>query len=123
MSAGLPFAVEVAAYLDACAAHRGVLDPKYHPTEDGAVKAVPHHGYRDKAAEEQIRAAYRAAVASPRRKSGTSGTSGTSAGQTARTGFRPAVEVPEPPEPPPPSTTARRSTTGGTIVLDDPRAA
>jgi hypothetical protein len=123
----LPFAAEVAAYLDACAAHRSVLDPKYHPTEDGAVKSVPHRGYRDKAAdkaaEEQIRAAYRAAVTSPRRESGTSGTSGTSAGQTPRTGFRPAVEVPEPPEPLPPSTTARHpATTGGTIVLDDPRA-
>lgn len=129
---GLPFATEVADYLDYCAAWRGVLSPRYHPTEDGAVKSIHHRRHRRteadqaaeeqiRAAEEQIRAAYRAAIAAPRQESGTSGTSGTLAGQEGKAGFRPPAGVPEPPEPSPPSTTPRRLTTGGTVMPDDPR--
>jgi hypothetical protein len=43
------------------------LNPAYHPTEDGAVKLIPHRRHvnreADQLAEKQIRAAYRAAVA------------------------------------------------------------
>lgn len=102
--ASLPFAAEVAAYLDDCAACRPPLDSRYHPTEDGAVKMIPHRRHADreagKTAEDQIRAAFRAAVARPaRRESGTSGTSGTRAGQNTDSGFRTPAGVPEPPEP------------------------
>jgi hypothetical protein len=117
-------AAEVAAYLDDCAAAGARLDRRYHPTEDGAVKLI-HHRYHhdreaDQAAEEQIRAAYRATVAAPRRKSGTSGTSGTRAGQTHQTGFRTPAEVPEPPEPFPPARARRQEEPD---MPDDPRAA
>ena len=64
-----PFAAEVAAYLADCAAHRRLLSPRYHPTEDGALKVIPHHHPKDPEAEQtaeaQIRAAYRAARAAP----------------------------------------------------------
>jgi hypothetical protein len=117
----LPFAAEVAAYLDYCAAHRGALSPRYHPTEDGAVKAIPHRRHHDREAdqlaEDQIRAAYRAAAARPRRESGTSGTSGTPAGQSTSEGFRVPAGGPEPPEPSPP----RRQEVP--VMHDDPRAA
>jgi hypothetical protein len=67
--AAVPFAAEVAAYLDDCTAHRADLDRRYHPTEDGAVKLIHHRCYvsreDDQAAEVQIRAAYRAAVELP----------------------------------------------------------
>jgi len=117
-----PFAAEVAAYLADCANSAVRLDRRYHPTEDGAVKLIPHRHHHDREtdqrAEDQIRAAYRAAVAAPRRRSGTSGTSGTFAGQTHQTGFRIANEVPEPPEPVAP---ARRQEEP--VMPDDPRAA
>lgn len=61
----MPFAAEVAAYLDDCATCRPPLDSRYHPTEDGAVKMIPHRrADRDagQEAENQIRAAYRAAT-------------------------------------------------------------
>ena len=38
----LPFAAEVAAYLDDCETSAVRLDRRHHPTEDGAVKAIPH---------------------------------------------------------------------------------
>lgn len=56
-----PFAEQVAAYLDDCARHARLLSPAAHPTADGAVKLIWHRG-PDQA--EQIRAAFRAAVAS-----------------------------------------------------------
>jgi len=116
-----PFAAEVAAYLADCASSAVRLDRRYHPTEDGAVKLIPHRHHHDREAdqraEDQIRAAYRAAAA-PRRRSGTSGTSGTFAGQTHQTGFRTAPGVPEPPEPLAP---ARRQEEPA--MPDDPRAA
>jgi hypothetical protein len=115
----LPFAAEVAYYLVQCSAHRGTLSPEYHPTEDGAVKLIPHRHHHDReadqTAEEQVRAAYQAAVAAPRRESGTSGTSGTLAGQSHQNGFRTPAGVPEPPEPLP---VQRQEAT----VHDDPRA-
>jgi hypothetical protein len=116
-----PFAAEVAAYLDDCAACRPPLDSRYHPTEDGAVKMIPHRRHADreadKTAEDQIRAAFRAAVERPaRRESGTSGTSGTRAGHSTDSGFRMPAGVPEPPEPVPP---VRQEETG----MPDDRAA
>ena len=73
----LPFAAEVAAYLADCAACRVPLDRRWHPTEDGAVKLIAHRHHHDREAdqraEEQVRAAYRAATL-PRPASGTSGT-------------------------------------------------
>jgi hypothetical protein len=68
-----------AAYLDDCAACRPPLDSRYRPTEDGAVKMIPHRRHADreadKTAEDQIPAAFRAAVTWPAcRESGTSGT-------------------------------------------------
>ena len=119
----LPFAAQVAAYLDDCAAAGARLDRRYHPTEDGAVKLIPHRHHHDReadqAAEEQIRAAYRAAAAAPRRKSGTSGTSGTPAGQTHQNGFRTPARVPEPPEAFPPAPARQEEP----AMSDDPRAA
>jgi hypothetical protein len=107
----LPFAAEVAAYLDGCETSAVRLNRRYHPTEDGAVKCIPHRHHHDREAdqraEEQIRAAYRAAVAS-RRESGTSGTSGTRAGQEQRNVFRAPVGVPEHPEHYPPVTNRRQ---------------
>jgi hypothetical protein len=113
MTAGeLPFTAEVAAYLTDCDRHRGVLDPRYHPSERGALKCVPHRHHHDteadQLAEEQVRAAYQAAIARPRRESGTSGTCGTLAGQGGVSGFRPPARVPEPPEPPEPSPAPRQ---------------
>src|ERR1044071_5726993 len=106
MTAGeLPFAAEVAASLADCDRHRDVLDPKYHPTERGALKCVPHRHHHDteadRTAEEQVKAAYHAATARPRRASGPSGPSGPPAGQRGVSGFRPPARVPEPPEPSP----------------------
>ena len=37
------------------------LDPKYHPTEDGAVKMIPHNGVQAEA--RKIREAFREATA------------------------------------------------------------
>jgi hypothetical protein len=66
MTSEPPFTAEVTAYLADCAAHRGELDPKHHPTEDGALKLIPHRRHHDKTAdkqaEDQIKAAYRAAT-------------------------------------------------------------
>lgn len=65
----LPFAAEVAAYLADCAASPVRLDPAYHPTEGGAVKLVFHRRHHDpaadQAAEDQIRAAFRALTTLP----------------------------------------------------------
>lgn len=106
--AAFPFAAEVVAYLADCAASTVPLDPRYHPTEDGAVKAIPHRRYADRQAdqlaEQQIRAAFRALAAPPpRRESGTSGTPGTRADQTSDPGSGRPPRVPEPPEPSPPA--------------------
>ncbi|MGH3283600.1 MAG: hypothetical protein ACRDPD_02750 [Streptosporangiaceae bacterium] len=57
---GPPFAAEVRAYLAECAASSG-LDRRYHPTPDGAVKSIGHHG---KAEADMIRAAYAEAASS-----------------------------------------------------------
>jgi hypothetical protein len=58
------FSLAVRDYLDTCEDNAGLLSRKYHPTEDGAVKAIPHRGYRDKeadkAAEAEIRQTFRA---------------------------------------------------------------
>jgi hypothetical protein len=43
-------------YLADCRTHRKLLDPRHHPTEDGALKTVFHRGH---AQEEAVRAAYR----------------------------------------------------------------
>jgi hypothetical protein len=103
----LPYAAEVAAYLADCAASRVPLDRRYHPTEDGAVKAIPHRRHSDREAdqraEEQIRAAFRALTAPACQESGTCGTSGTHTGQDTFFGFRTSAGVPEPPEPSPPA--------------------
>jgi hypothetical protein len=64
MTGGGPFGAEVRAYLDDCAAYPW-LDRAYHPTEDGAVKLIPH---RTKDEEDQIKAALRSvapAIATP----------------------------------------------------------
>jgi hypothetical protein len=54
---------EVRAYLADCAKHQHLLNPRYHPTEDGAVKMIPHGQYPDpeecRAAARAIRSAYR----------------------------------------------------------------
>lgn len=55
---GPPFAAEVREYLDYCAASPQ-LDRRYHPTPDGAVKSICHHG---KGEADMIRAAFAAAV-------------------------------------------------------------
>lgn len=39
------------------------LDPKYHPTADGAVKMIPHNG--DKTEARKIREAFREATEGP----------------------------------------------------------
>jgi Bifunctional DNA primase/polymerase, N-terminal len=71
--ADLPFAAEVAGYLADCAASTVPLNPAYHPTEDSAVKLIYHRRHTDREAdqlaEEQIRAAYRAAVKATSRPS------------------------------------------------------
>jgi hypothetical protein len=54
---GPPFAAEVREYLAYCAASQ--LDRRYHPTPDGAVKMIGHHG---KGEADMIRAAYAEAV-------------------------------------------------------------
>jgi hypothetical protein len=56
----VPFSAEVARYLADCAEHASMLRPSDHPTEDGAVKLIWH---RTTDQAEQIRAAFRAAVA------------------------------------------------------------
>ena len=108
----LPYAAEVAAYLADCTTAGDRLDRRYHPTEDGAVKLIPHRRHHDReadqTAEDQIRAAYRAAVASPRRESGTSGTSGTTAGQGHQNMFRVPAGFPEHPEHRPLAATVQR---------------
>ena len=68
----LPYTAEVAAYLAGCAGCAVPLDRRYHPTEDGAVKFIPHRRHADQEAdqraEQQIRAAFRAlTTTSPRR--------------------------------------------------------
>jgi hypothetical protein len=60
MTADPPFAAEVARYLADCAEHAQLLSPAHHPTEDGALKLIPHRG-QDQA--DQVRAAFRAATA------------------------------------------------------------
>jgi hypothetical protein len=79
MSAEPPFAAEVRAYLADCAAHPG-LDPRYHPTADGAVKVTWHRG-QDEA--DQIRHTFAALTTSP------------------ATGVAPALQPPGPPRPGP----------------------
>jgi len=53
-----PYAADIRAYLTGCLAHRGQLDPAYHPTADGAVKMIPHRGDPGEAAK--IRATFTA---------------------------------------------------------------
>ena len=55
-----PLEAEVASYLAVCARYSALLSPVCHPTEDGAVKLIWHRGPEQ---AEQIRAAFRAAVA------------------------------------------------------------
>jgi hypothetical protein len=55
-----PFSAEAAQYLADCAGHAGLLNPGWHPTAKGAVKLIWH---RTPDQAEQIRAAFRAAVA------------------------------------------------------------
>jgi hypothetical protein len=55
-----PFTAEVAGYLADCDQHAALLSPSCHPTEDGAVKLIYHRGPEQ---AEEIRAAFRAAVA------------------------------------------------------------
>lgn len=72
VAAGLRLRVELAVgrftaavrdYLGYCQANAGLLSPKYHPTDDGAVKNIPHRGHRDSradhAAEQEIRRTFR----------------------------------------------------------------
>lgn len=61
-SDSVPFAAEVAKYLADCAKYSLLLNPKYNPTEDGAVKMIFHHG---KAQATQIEDAYKAATGVP----------------------------------------------------------
>lgn len=60
MSAGLLdpayLAGQVRAYLAGCYTARAIISRKYHPTEDGILRVIPHRGRRQ---EEQIRAAFR----------------------------------------------------------------
>ena len=35
---------QVSAYLTDCYAAQAILNPCYHPTPEGAVKMIPHHG-------------------------------------------------------------------------------
>ena len=46
---------DVRRYLADCRAHSGILSPKYHPTEAGALKAVYHRGREE---EDVIRGEY-----------------------------------------------------------------
>jgi hypothetical protein len=55
MTAEAAFTAEARAYLADCAAYPW-LDPKYHPTEAGAVKLIAH---RTSEEEDQIKAAFR----------------------------------------------------------------
>lgn len=48
---------DVRRYLADCRTHRNLLTAKYHPTEDGALKAIFHRGGEEEAV---IRAAFRA---------------------------------------------------------------
>lgn len=50
------FTTAILDYLDDCDTHAGVLASKYHPTEQGAVKAIFHRGPDDAA---EIRATFR----------------------------------------------------------------
>jgi hypothetical protein len=65
------FTTAVLEYLDDCDALAGLLSRKYHPTENGAVKAIFHRG-PDEA--DEIRATFREESRRPRpsRKDGTS---------------------------------------------------
>jgi hypothetical protein len=40
-------AVKMSDYLADCYAARGYLDPRYHPTEAGALKCIPHRNERE----------------------------------------------------------------------------
>jgi len=53
-----PYAAEIRGYITGCLAHRGQLDPAYHPTADGAVKMIPHRADPGEAAK--IRATFTA---------------------------------------------------------------
>jgi hypothetical protein len=55
---GQPYEADVRAYIADCQRHRSQLDPKYHPTADGAVKMIPHNGNAE--AAEQIRQTFTA---------------------------------------------------------------
>jgi hypothetical protein len=50
----MKFAAEVQEYLSVCA-RNPQIDRRYHPTEDGAVKMIWHHG---KAEADAIKAAF-----------------------------------------------------------------
>jgi hypothetical protein len=60
MTVRLPYDAEVRAYLADCAGLN--LDPRWHPTADGAVKLIRHGGL---AGADQIRETFRAITASP----------------------------------------------------------
>ena len=68
MTGDNPFTAEVAGYL-ACCALFPVVDSRYHPTADGAVKTIWHRRYHDKEAdqlaENHIRAAFAALTNTP----------------------------------------------------------
>ena len=38
------YEASVRGYIADCQRHRGLLNPAYHPTADGAVKMIPHQG-------------------------------------------------------------------------------
>lgn len=60
----LPYETEVRDYLADCARLPG-LDPRHHPTEDGAVKLIWHRGSPDEA--DRIRATFRTMATRPKR--------------------------------------------------------
>jgi hypothetical protein len=46
---------QIRAYLADCHAAGAILNPRYHPTPEGALEMIPHHG---KVQQEQIRREY-----------------------------------------------------------------
>ena len=60
---GKPYEAAVRAYITDCLRHRAQLDPAYHPTQDGAVKFIPHSGDPEEA--ERIRQTFSAVTSHP----------------------------------------------------------
>jgi hypothetical protein len=89
-----PFATAVRDYLADCARYK--LNPRYHPTADGAVKMIRHHGRAEAA---MIRAAYAQVTANAGSKAGPDVTAGPDA--TAVLAPEPEPIAPGPAEPGP----------------------